>query len=356
MGVLTSMPGFLKHIGWHLHVEQEHVEQGKGKPYLLGAVLPHPLKSLFLGLTLTLGGVGLGACEGLRSAQPTRSDDQLFVVTTSTFITDWTEQIGGDQITVVGLLEPGVDPHIYEPVPADTRAIEEADLILYNGYNLEPALIRLIHSAGVNATTLAVGEVVPPLTVEGNPQEPDPHVWGDVERAIAMVEAIRDTLIELDPRLQALVTERTEEYIAELESLHTWIGAQIATIPEDQRRLVTTHDAFQYYAEAYGLEVTGTLIGISTEEQPSAQTVRQLVESIRETNVPTIFAETTINPRLIATVAEEAGVNLAQQELYSDSIGEPGSGAESYVEMMRANTQTIVENLGGQSQPLEREP
>ena len=126
---------------------------------------------------------------------------------------------------------------------------------------------------------------------------------------------------------------------------------KLQTIPPSQRQLVTTHDAFQYYANAYGLEVAGTLIGISTEEQPSAQTVKNLAEEIKKTKVPAIFAETTINPKLITTVAEEAGVKLAPQELYSDSIGAPGSEGDSYLKMLIANTESIVESLGGNYEP-----
>ena len=127
---------------------------------------------------------------------------------------------------------------------------------------------------------------------------------------------------------------------------------QVATIPANQRQLVTTHDAFQYYARAYGLEVPGTLIGISTEEQPSAQTVQRLVDTIRTLNVPAIFAETTLNPQLITTVAQEAGVPLADQELYSDSLGAPGSRGDTYITMIEANTEAIVVNLGGQFTPF----
>ncbi|MFS8881127.1 metal ABC transporter solute-binding protein, Zn/Mn family, partial [Synechococcus sp. H55.11] len=136
-------------------------------------------------------------------------------------------------------------------------------------------------------------------------------------------------------------------YRAELEELHAWIAEQIQTIPPGNRVLVTTHDAFAYYTQAYGLKMGGSLLGISTEEQPSAQTVARLVEEIRALGVPAVFAETTLNPALIQTVAAEAGVQVAEQELYSDSLGEPGSGAETYIAMMRHNTCTIVGALGG---------
>ncbi|MGF1495355.1 MAG: metal ABC transporter solute-binding protein, Zn/Mn family [Elainellaceae cyanobacterium] len=302
-----------------------------------------------------VGSLGLIGCDRSSGDSPTLGgDDRPDVVATSTIITDLTARIGGDAIDLTGILEPGTDPHIYEPVPQDTIAFEEAELILYNGYNLEPGLIRIMNAAGVNAATLAVGEVVPPLELEDEGQtEPDPHVWGDVENGIAMAGAIRDALVAIAPDQEAEITANADQLIAELIQLDDWISVQIATIPPEQRQLVTTHDAFEYYAQAYGLEVAGTLIGISTEEQPSAQTVQQLVESVRAIGVPTIFAETTINPRLIGTVAEEAGVELASQELYSDSIGAPGEAGDSYVNMMVANTETVVSGLGGEVVPFE---
>lgn len=298
-------------------------------------------------------GLGLVSCDatGRRTSTSDSAEiegDRPAVVATSTLIADWAAEVGGDHIELTGILQPGADPHVYEPVPADSIAFEQADLILYNGYNLEPNLIRLLNAAGVNARQFAVGEVVPPLDLEkDNSTVPDPHVWGDVSHAIPMVEAIRDQLIELAPEQEALFTQNAAAYIDELNQLHTWIEVQTATIPPDQRQLVTTHDAFQYYANAYGLTVAGTLIGLSTEEQPSARTVQQLVTSIQQLGVPAIFAETTINPRLITTVAAEAGVALASTPLYSDSTGASGSDGDTYLKMMAANTRAIVENLGG---------
>lgn len=309
------------------------------------------LRHFLVGCCLWLGVAG---CAQSNSRDSSTAVDLPKVVSTSTLITDWTNQIGGDEIELTGILKPGADPHVYEPVPADTRAFETADLILYNGYNLEPGLIRLMNAAGANAAKFAVGETVPPLQLEKEGRKvPDPHVWGDVKNGVTMVEAIRDRLIELSPEDQAEFTANASRLIADLRQLDHWIQQQIATIPPEQRKLVTTHDAFQYYANAYGLTVSGTLIGISTEEQPSAQTVQKLVENIRATGVPALFAETTINPQLITTVAQEAQVKLAPKPLYSDSIGAPGSDGDSYINMMVANTRSIVQNLGGQDKPFE---
>ncbi|NJL09527.1 MAG: metal ABC transporter substrate-binding protein [Calothrix sp. SM1_7_51] len=276
-------------------------------------------------------------------------DGKPKVVATSTIIADITESVGGDEIELTGILKPGIDPHVYEPTPQDSKLLESAKLILYNGYNLEPGLIKLMKATGGKNLQVAVGEVVKPLQLDESKKAkvPDPHVWGDVNNAIAMANAIRDILIKLSPEDKEEFIQNTAQYTQELKKLDAWIESQIQTIPPDKRKLVTTHDAFQYYGRAYGVPIAGTLIGISTEEQPSAQTVKRLVDSIKKIGVPAIFAETTINPALITTVAEEAGIKLAPHQLYSDSIGAAGSEGDSYIKMMQANTRTIVEALGG---------
>ncbi|MDZ8187364.1 MAG: metal ABC transporter substrate-binding protein [Nostoc sp. ChiSLP02] len=283
-----------------------------------------------------------------------KGESEARVVATSTILADLAQEVGGDKIQVRGILKPGTDPHVYEPVPADTRLLEEADLILYNGYNLEPGLIKLMNASGGKASKLAVGEVVKSLQLDKGKGEivPDPHVWGSAENAIAMTNAIRDALIELSPQDKEQLTKNALQLTQELKQLHSWVDRQIQTIPADKRRLITTHDAFQYYGRAYGIAIAGTLIGISTEEQPSAQTVQRLVESVKKIGVPAIFAETTINPALIKTVAQEAGVKLAPHQLYSDSIGAKGSDGDSYIKMMEANTRSIVEALGGKYTPF----
>ncbi|WP_445301967.1 metal ABC transporter substrate-binding protein [Microcoleus sp. N9_B4] len=299
--------------------------------------------------------VGLFSCASTQGDRLSpEADAKPKVVATSTIIEDLTDRVAGGEIQLTGILQPGTDPHVYEPVPKDSQALEQANLILYNGYNLEPGLIRMMNAAGIKARKLAVGEVVKPLLLnkEGN-TVPDPHVWGNVENVVQMVEAIRDALIELSPEDREKFRQNAVQLTEELKRLDIWIEQEIKTIPENKRELVTTHDAFQYYSHAYGLGSAGSLIGISTEEQPSAQTVQKLVESVKAAGVPAIFAETTINPQLIRTVAEEAGVKLAAQQLYSDSIGAAGSEGDSYVKMMSANTRAIVEALGGKSTPFE---
>lgn len=309
------------------------------------------------GLALGLLLIGVAGCQspGI-SGWDAGAGDRPVVVVTNTILQDLTADIAEDKVVLVGLLDPGDDPHVYEPVPQDVQAIERADLIVYNGYNLEPALERLIQSAGREADALAAGEAAQPLAMDYDGQRvPDPHVWGDVANAIAMTEAIREALSQAFPEAAASFAAESEALTIQLRALDQWIAAAIATIPAPQRQLVSTHDAFQYYAQAYGLTVLGTLIGISTEEQPSAQTVQGLATAIRQAGIPVIFAETTLNPALIQTVATEAGVTLAEQKLYSDAIGIPDSGADTYVKMLIANTTAITTALGGQLPPLPPE-
>ncbi|WP_414551490.1 metal ABC transporter substrate-binding protein [Anabaena sp. CCY 0017] len=320
------------------------------------AITQSKARSCWQAVVGVLLGVSIGGCNQIDTNRTSGGiDGQPRVVATSTIIADLAEEIGGEEIQLTGILQPGVDPHIYEPTPADSRVLETADLILYNGYNLEPGLINLMNAAGEKVRKIPVGEVVKPLQLDGYEGKvvPDPHVWGSAENAIAMTNVIRDELIKLSPPDEAEFTQRASQLTQELQQLHNWINQQIQTIPTDKRQLVTTHDAFQYYGNAYGMAIAGTLIGISTEEQPSAQTVTRLVESIKKNSVPAIFAETTINPALITTVAQEAGVKLAPRELYADSIGEKGSEADSYIKMMEANTRTIVEALGGKYTPFQ---
>jgi manganese/iron transport system substrate-binding protein len=314
------------------------------------------LKKTILTFTFCLLPLTLFSCTQPNSSRNTpKADGKPLVVATSTIIADLAQDVGKDEIKLTGILKPGTDPHVYEPRPEDSRFLEEANLILYNGYNLEPGLIKIMKATGGKARQVAVGEVVKPLQLDKGKGEivPDPHVWGNAENARAMVNAIRDALIELSPEDKDKFTQNAIAITKELQQLDSWIKQQIATIPAEKRKLVTTHDAFQYYGRGYGIAIAGTLIGISTEEQPSAQTVQRLVESVKKIGVPAIFAETTINPALITTVAQEAGVKLAPRQLYSDSIGAPGSEGDSYMKMMEANTRTIVEALGGNYTPFQ---
>ncbi|MBF2006134.1 MAG: zinc ABC transporter substrate-binding protein [Chlorogloeopsis fritschii C42_A2020_084] len=285
------------------------------------------------------------------TASPAANGKLLKVVATTTILCDITRQIAANTVDLRCLLKPGVDGHTYQPVPEDRKAIEDANLIFYSGHNFEPELIKLIKATSNPAPKVAVAEEAvpnPQQFEEDGQTEDDPHVWQNAENGARMVEVVETHLAKLLPANTELYAKNAKALSTELLQIHSWIKSQIATIPQSSRKLVTTHDAFGYYTSAYNIPVEGALQGVSTEEKPTAARVKKLVDSVKNSQVPTIFAEVTVNPKLLETVAKEANVKISDRELYSDSLGEPGSDGDTYPKMLIANTKTIVEGLGGQ--------
>lgn len=272
------------------------------------------------------------------------------VVATSTVTCGLTKEIAGDTIDLKCLIDPGSDPHVYQPKPDDSKAIEQAKLILYGGYNFEPGLIKLIKATSNPAPKVAVDEVAVPKPQqfdEDGKTVTDPHVWHNAQNGIAIAQVISQQLAKVAPNNAATYTSNTQKLTNEISQIDTWIKSEIATIPPKQRKLVTTHDAFGYYSKAYGIPLDEALGGISTEEAPTPARVGTLAKDIEKEGVPTIFAETTINPKLIQAVAKEAKVKVSARELFADGLGEKGTEGETYQGMLIANTRTIVEGLGG---------
>ncbi|MCC3588741.1 zinc ABC transporter substrate-binding protein [Microcoleus sp. PH2017_30_WIL_O_A] len=285
------------------------------------------------------------------------------VVATTGVICDITKEIAEKSIDTTCLIEPGEDPHAYQTKPEDRKVIETANLILYGGYNHEPSIIKLIKSSSNSAPKIAVHELAVPKPLMGEHEHgkekeqekshateekvPDPHVWHNPKNGIRMVETIRDELIKVSPTNAQLYTTNATKLTDNLAKIDTWIKAQIATIPAQKRKLVTTHDALSYYANAYGLEIAGVLQGVTTEEQPTAARIAELSSEIKTAGVPTIFVETTTNPKLMQTVAREANVKISDKELYSDELGGRGTGADTYEGMLKTNTCAITSGLGG---------
>ncbi|MGB0560558.1 MAG: metal ABC transporter solute-binding protein, Zn/Mn family [Spirulinaceae cyanobacterium] len=278
-------------------------------------------------------------------------DSQLDIVASYSVICDLAEQIAADAAEINCLIAPDQDPHTYEATPSDREAIEAADLVFYAGLNFEPAIIDMATAAESEAPKIALHDEAVQEVIEVEEEgevEPDPHVWHDVENGLEMVALIRDNLIEVDPDNEEVYTENAEALTAELEALDTWIPEQIATIPEEQRRLVTTHDAMSYYAQAYGLTVEGTLLGVTTEEEPTAAQINELATAIRDKAIPIIFAELTADDRVLQTVADEADVSISEQVLLADGLGAEGTPGETYTGMLVYNTCAIVDGLGGE--------
>ncbi len=320
------------------------------------------LKTRLLGSAATLVALLMTSCGAPQQAtnpSPTApvasNTDKPKVVATTSVLCDVTQEIAQDTVELKCLIPAGADAHVYAPKPDDRKAIEEAKLIMYGGYNFEPSLIKLIQANNNQAPKVAVNELAvpnPQKFEEDGKTENDPHIWHNAQNGVKIVETVRDNLSKIVPSNAAKYTSNAEKMTGELKQIDSWIKSQINTIPVSQRKLITTHDALGYYSKAYGIPVEGALQGISTEEKPTAARVKDLVKEIKTAGVPTIFAEKSINPKLIEAVAKEANVKLSSREIFADGIGEKGSEGDTYQKMLIANTQTIVEGLGGKFTPF----
>jgi ABC-type Zn uptake system ZnuABC Zn-binding protein ZnuA len=297
--------------------------------------------------------VALGA--GARTSAWAQDDDPIAVVATFSILGDLVQNVGGDAVDLTTIVQPGADAHTFEPVPQDADALAEADVIFANGLEFEPWLEDLYEAAGSGAAVVVVTDGIAPLPAGGLAEEDeaehgefDPHVWHDVANAVVIVESVRDALVAADPAHAAVYEANAQAYLARLQELDAWVVAEVAKLPEDRRKLVTSHDTFAYFAARYGFEVVGTALGAPSTEggDPSAEEIAALVDTIEAAGVPAIFAENVSNPALMEAIAAEAGVALAPT-LYTDALGEPGSDGDTYERMIRANVTTIVTALAG---------
>ncbi len=281
--------------------------------------------------------------------------DPVKVVASSSILADWVRNVAGDAAEVTSIVPAGGDAHTFDPDPATVASIADADIIFAIGSGFEPWLPDMIEASGTEASYV---EVTRDMTLLGadhddkenhHEDEGDPHIWGDVSNAISSVELIGTALAEADPDNADTYAAHAEDYIEQLKELDDAIRDHVATIPEANRKLVTSHDTFAYYAKAYGFDIIGTALGSMSSESgdPSAKEIATLVEDIREAGVPAVFAENVVNPSLMQSIADEAGVDLAPT-LYTDALGEEGSEGSTYIGMMTYNTNTIVSALGGE--------
>jgi ABC-type Zn uptake system ZnuABC Zn-binding protein ZnuA len=292
---------------------------------------------------LLLIAVALVACgEDDRAA----SGGRVTVVATTTQAADLVRNVGGVDVEVVGLLAPNADPHEYEVRPRDLEALTEADLVVRSGGDLDEWLREAIEGAGSDAPVLTLMDGV--RTVGG-----DPHWWQDPRNAVLAVGEISRALSAADPAGAGAYRANAERYEARLRRLDRAVAACIDQIPETRRKLVTTHDALGYYARRYGIEVIGTVIpSLSTRGQPSAGETAELIETIRDEGVRAIFAESSVNAKVEQAIARETGAAVGEA-LWADTLGPAGSGGETYVASIAANTRAIAEGLAGQSCTLD---
>lgn len=294
-------------------------------------------------LFLLVGVVFIAGCGG---ADAEDGNGKPTVVATTTMIADAARVIAGDELNVVGLMREGEDPHTYEVTPQDANAVADADLVLANGLHLESTLDKIIQNKAKKSVYLAERDDIKPIADEGAEGAPDPHCWMDVMIFRDYVEGVRDAFVALDPDNKAAYDERTTAYLAELDEVNAWVIEQFEQVPAERRVIITSHDAFNYFGRAYGIEVHG-VVGISTDQQATARDITRLENMIRDKGIRAVFYETSVNNTLnnmIKQIAAETGIKVGG-ELYSDSLGKQGTEAGTYIGMIKHNTTTMVEAL-----------
>jgi manganese/zinc/iron transport system substrate-binding protein len=301
---------------------------------------------------LLLAGL-LFVAAGCASEGVERSDGRLQVVTTVGMITDITRTVGGDRVSVTGLMGPGIDPHLYKASAGDVRRLGSADLILYNGLHLEAAMGDVLRRMDGRTRTRAVTDAIPRERLLTPPEwegQYDPHVWSDVSLWMYAVEAVADALAEADPEGEPLFRENAAVLREELEELDTWVREQVARVPGEMRVLVTAHDAFNYFGTAYGFRVEG-LQGLSTVTEAGTGDVQRVARLVAEKRIPAIFIESSIPRRNVEAVQAAVRSRGFEVEvggmLFSDAMGDPGTEEGTYPGMVRHNVSTIVEALAG---------
>lgn len=265
------------------------------------------------------------------------------VVSSASIFQDMAHNIAKDKIISQSIVPIGGDPHIYEPRPSDAALVAAADLILVNGFNFEGWITELIENSGTRAKVVTITKGIVPIASSTYKNAYDPHAWMDASNGIIYTENISGALSELDPSNADYYRKNADDYIRELEKLDEYIFDGIKRIPEKGRVLITSHDAFSYYGKRYGIRVS-PIMGISTDAEAQTSDVSRVSQTIKESGVPSVFIESTINPKLLKQIADDNGVKIGG-ELFSDSIGSPESKANSYLNMLRHNTDVIVNAL-----------
>jgi ABC-type Zn uptake system ZnuABC Zn-binding protein ZnuA len=273
------------------------------------------------------------------------SAGSITVTSLSTILTEMAQEVGGDHVKVVPLVKAGMDPHDYQPQPDDLRMASDSQLILATGKHLENYLPKLSESTGGKAAVLQVGDAFPSLKITGEDAEKtgglDPHWWHSIPNMKAAVKTVRDEFVKLDPADKDDFQVNAAATLAKLDALNQWARIEISKLPKDKRKLVTSHDAFQYFARDYGFTIY-PIEGVTTEDEPSSKKIAGLIDTIKAQEVKAVFFENIENPKVIQEITKETGAKVGG-ELYADGLG---TGAEgTYDGMFRHNVTTIVEAL-----------
>jgi ABC-type Zn uptake system ZnuABC Zn-binding protein ZnuA/ABC-type Mn2+/Zn2+ transport system permease subunit len=282
----------------------------------------------------------LAGCGGTGNGKPV-------VVATTTQIADFTRAVGGDAIAVHQILRPNTDPHEYEPRPADLKATANAKVVFENGDGLDEWMKKVVDQAGAKGQTVTLAEAARTQVPGEEGEAVDPHWWHDPRNAEAAVERIRSALGQALPGDKEGFDRRAAAYVGNIDSLDRRIASCFGSLPAGQRKLVTSHDAFNYFAKRYDIDVVGAIIpSQSTEAQPSAGDVARLVKQVRDEHVRAIFLESSVNPKLAKAVAKQAGV-IGNLELYGDTLGPAGSPGSTYLGMELANANAMMRGFTG---------
>ena len=272
------------------------------------------------------------------------------VLAVETFLADIAQNVAGTRARVDALIPAGVDPHGFEPTPADVRKVADSQVLIVNGAGLEEFLTKLLANAGgkriVVEASAGLASRKPAANEVLNPDHPgDPHFWLDPNNVTRYAENIRDGLSQADPAGAATYKANAEAYSAQLKSLDVWIAEQVNPIPPERRLLVTNHESLGYFADRYGFRIVGTIIpSVSSDASSSAQQLAALVNQIKSAKAPAIFLETGTNPQFAKQIAPEAGIKVVS-ELYTHSLTNAQGPAPTYLGMMEYNTRTIVNAL-----------
>ena len=269
--------------------------------------------------------------------------DKLKLVTTFTILEDMVGNVGGEHVALTTLVGPNADAHVYEPTPADARALAWADLVVVNGLGFEGWIDRLVKVSGYKGPVVVASEGIAALTGEGG--QPDPHAWQDLANGRLDVANIARALAAADPAHADDYRRRAEAYDRELAALDRDIRSRLGALPADRRKVITSHDAFQYFGRAYGIDFRAP-VGLSTESEPSAGEVAALIRQMREEGIHALFVENVTDPRLVEQLAREAGAVVGGR-LYSDSLSGPTGPAPTYLDMFRHNVAEIAKAVSG---------
>ncbi len=318
--------------------------------------LVHAIASALF-VTVLLAACGAADEPAAPAAPPGAQPSSVLVA--ESFLADITRNVAGERLAVETLIPLGADPHSFEPSPADVRKVADASLMIVNGAGFEAFLEPLLRNAGGERTVIEAAAGLTPRApqpgeheeeeADHGHEEGDPHFWLDPNHAIVYVENIRDGLSAADPAGKDTYAANADAYVAQLRELDAWIKAQVQTVPENRRLLVTNHESFGYFADRYGFRVVGAVIpSVSTAASPSAQQLAQLVDEIKATGAPAVFLELGANPQLAAQLAAETGMKVVTGLLTHSTTAADGV-APDYLSMMRYNVTTFVDALRQES-------